>query len=89
MLWLLMMPVMLLTWGAFSVLMAWAVFEASQQIGLGMLVFFLQQVLLLLVCRWLFIKYRTRMTLPCTRAHIDNFIRGMHHESNSRGKAQE
>jgi uncharacterized membrane protein YqjE len=88
MLWLLMMPVMLLTWIAFSVLMAWAVFEASEQIGLGMVVFFLQQVLLLLVCRWLFVKYRTRMTLPCTRAQIDNFIRGMHHEFHNRGETE-
>lgn len=89
MLWLLMMPIMLLTWGAFSVLMAWAIIETSQQIGLGLLVFFLQQALLLLVCRWFFVRYRTRMTLPYTRAHIDNFIRGMHHGSNSRGKPEE
>jgi len=89
MLWLLMMPIMLLTWVAFSVLMAWAVFETSQQIGLGLLVFFLQQALLLLVCRWFFVRHRMRMTLPYTRAHIDNFIRGIRHGSNSRGKPEE
>jgi uncharacterized membrane protein YqjE len=89
MLWLLMMPVMLLTWCAFSVLMAWAVFAASGQIGLGMLTFFLQQVLLLLVCRWLFVKYRTRMTLPCTRLQIDNFVRSMQDGFNSRDKTKE
>lgn len=89
MLWLLMMPIMLLTWCAFSVLMAWIVFEASQQIGLGMLIFFLQQVLLLFVCRLLYVKYRKRMTLPYTRAQIDNFVRSTQHGFSSRGETKE
>ncbi|MGV8834603.1 hypothetical protein [Cellvibrio sp.] len=89
MLWLLMMPVMLLTWCAFSTLMAWSVFAASGQVGLGMLTFFLLQVLLLLVCRLLFVKYRTRMTLPCTRLQIDCFVRSMQDGINGRDKAKE
>jgi hypothetical protein len=89
MLWLLIMPIMLLTWCAFSALMAWSVFAASGQVGLGMLTFFLQQVLLLLICRWLFIKYRTRMTLPYTRAQIDNFVRSTQDGLNSRVKTKE
>lgn len=88
MLWLLMMPIMLLTWIAFCALMAWAVYEASEELGLGMLIFFLQQVLLLLVCRWFYVKYRLRLTLPNTRSHIDNFIKGMKYESGSSGEAQ-
>jgi uncharacterized membrane protein YqjE len=86
MLWLLIMPIMLLTWCAFSALMAWSVFAASGQVGLGILVFFLQQVLLLLICRWLFVRYRTRMTLPYTRAQIDNFVRSTQDGFNSRSK---
>jgi uncharacterized membrane protein YqjE len=82
MLWLLMMPIMLLTWCAFSALMAWVVFAASGQIGWGMLTFFLQQVVLLFVCRWLFVKYRTRMTFPYTRGQIDNLVRSTQHEFN-------
>lgn len=88
MLWLLMMPIMLLTWVAFSVLMAWAMFEASGEIGLGMLVFFFQQVLLLLACRWLYLKYHIRMTLPHTRAHINSFIQGVNYGSDNRGEAE-
>lgn len=79
MLWLLMMPIMLLTWCAFSALVAWAVFSLSGQVGLGMLTFFLQQTLLLLVCRWLFVKYRKLMGMPYTRAQIDEFLRSTQH----------
>lgn len=89
MLWLLIMPIMLLTWCAFSALTSWAVFAASEQVGLGMLMFFLQQVLLLLICRWLYVKYRTRMTLPYTRAQIDNFVRSTQNGFNSRSKTKE
>lgn len=89
MLWLLIMPVMLLTWCAFSALMAWSIYAASEQVGLGMLTFFLQQVLLLLICRWLFVKYRTRMTMPYTRAQIDNFVRSTQHGFNHRGEKKE
>lgn len=89
MLWLLIMPIMLLTWCAFSALMAWSVFAASGQVGLGMLMFFLQQVLLLLICRWLFVKYRTRMTLPYTRVQIDNFVRSIQDGFNNKGEAKE
>ena len=81
MLWLIMMPIILLAWCAFSVLMAWAIFAASTQMGLALLVVFLLQVLLLLSCRWLFGQYRLRMTLPFTRAHISDFIRSLENES--------
>lgn len=86
MLWLLMMPVILLTWCAFSVLIAWVVVEMSDQVGFGILTFFLQQVLLLLVCRLLFVKYRTRMTLPNTRAQIASFVRSTQHGFSSKNK---
>lgn len=89
MLWLLMMPVILLTWCAFSALMAWSVMAVSAQVGLGMLTFFLLQVLLLLVCRWLFGKYRARMTFPYTRAQVDNFVRSTQHEFNRRSETKE
>lgn len=89
MLWLLMIPVLLLTWCAFSALMAWSVYAASEQVGLGMLTFFLQQVLLLLICRWLFVKYCTRMSMPYTRTQIDNLLRSTQHGFNHRDKTKE
>ena len=89
MLWLMMMPIILLTWCAFSALMAWSVVAASGQVGLGMLTFFLLQVLLLFVCRWLFVKYRTRMTFPYTRAQIDQFVRSTQNEFDRCSKTKE
>lgn len=76
MLWFLMMPILLLTWCSFSVWIAWMLYAATQQPGVGFFAFFLQQLLLLFVCRWLYGKYQLRMTLPYTRQHIDKFLRG-------------
>lgn len=89
MLWLLMMPVILLTWCAFSALIAWSVVALTEQLGFGMLAFFLLQVLLLFSCRWLFVKYRTYMTFPHTRAQIDNFVRSTKNEFSRRSEAKE
>jgi uncharacterized membrane protein YqjE len=89
MLWLLIMPVILLTWCAFSALVAWSVFAASEEVGLGMLTFFLQQIVLLLTCRWLYLKYRTRMTLPYTRVQVDNFVRSTQDGFKSTSKTKE
>ena len=88
MIWVIMMPIMLLTWGAFTVLVAWIVYDASQHTGLGLLVFFLQQVLLLVACRWLYLRYSVRMTLPYTRAHIVDFVRGMQNGPDGRSEAK-
>jgi hypothetical protein len=89
MLWLLIMPIILLTWCAFSALLAWAVFEASGEVGLGMLTFFLLQIVLLLTCRLLYVKYRTRMTLPYTRAQIVDFVRSAQDGFNGKIKTKE
>ncbi len=88
MLWLIMMPIILLTWCAFSALVAWGVYAASEEIGAGILAFFLLQVFLLLTCRWLYVNYRKYMTLPYTRAHIDSFIRRAQNEFNDRSKTK-
>jgi uncharacterized membrane protein YqjE len=89
MLWLLMMPIMLLAWCAFSALIAWSVYAVSGEVGAGMLAFFVLQVLLLLTCRWLYVKYRKYMTLPYTRAQIDSLVRRAQHEFNGESKTKE
>lgn len=88
MLWFLMMPILLLTWCSFSGWVAWMVYATTLQAGLGLFVFFLQQLLLLFVCRWLYAKYQLRMTLPYTREHIDKFIRGFDHGSSGAGEVK-
>ncbi|WP_039917775.1 hypothetical protein [Cellvibrio mixtus] len=76
MLWFLMMPIILLTWCSFSAWVAWMLYSINEQPGVGLFAFFLQQLLLLIVCRWFYAKNRLRMTLPYTRAHIDKFMKG-------------
>ncbi len=88
MLWLIMMPVILLTWCSFSVLIAWGAVALSGELGLGILMFFLLQALLLVICRLLFVKYRRRMTFPCTRAQIDNFIQEAKYEFKCRSETK-
>lgn len=86
--WLIMMPIILLTWCSFSALVAWVAYEASDEVGLSLLLFFLQQVLLLLIFRLLYTKYCSRITLPHTRAHIEDFVRGIRDGSGNPGRAQ-
>jgi len=88
MLWFLMMPIILLTWCSFSVWIAWMLYAVTQQPGVGFFAFFLQQLLLLFVCRRLYAKYQLRMTLPYTREHIDKFLRGFNDGSPGSGEAK-
>lgn len=80
MLWLLMMPVILLTWCSFSVMIAWAVYSVFNSPGFGVVTFFVMQLLLLIVCRWRYVIYRERLKLPYTRRHLGKFIRGFSDE---------
>ena len=89
MLWLLMVPVILMTWCAFSVLLSWMVTAASNQIGLGIFTFFLLQLLLLLMCYWLIVRYRARIGFSYTRTQFMDFIRSIQYEINSRDKTKE
>tara|TARA_R100000656_G_scaffold43761_2_gene36122 strand:- start:966 stop:1442 length:477 start_codon:yes stop_codon:yes gene_type:complete len=88
MLWLLMMPIILLSWCAFSGLIAWLVFALSAHTGLSLFAVFLLQILLLISCRWLFFQYRKRMTLPYTRNQIASFVRSINNEFNDRNSTE-
>ncbi len=88
MLWLITMPILLITWCSFSVLIAWCVYELSNIGVLGFLVFFLMQLFLLLVCNSLYRKYRTRMMLPNTSAQIRDFIKVLNYGSSSKGETK-
>ena len=85
---LLMVPLLLLVWCSFSVLIAWCVFTLTAQMGLGLLAFFVLQVGLFLICRSFFNKYCSRMTLPNTRAQIAA-LTGGDDELTRRNKAKE
>ncbi len=82
--WLLMAPIILLVWCSFCGLVAWVVFALSGQLGLSFFAFFVLQVVLLLICRWLYGLYCNRMTLPHTRSHINDLISGVENEFSRR-----
>ncbi|WP_323815565.1 hypothetical protein [Cellvibrio sp. NN19] len=88
MLCLLIMPVMLLAWCAFSVFLSWMVFSASSQAGLGFLTFLLLQILLLLICIWGFYRFKARMNFPYTRAQVEQFTRSIKDEFNAVDKTK-
>lgn len=81
MLWFIMMPIILLAWCSFSVVVAWGVYSITSQTGAGLLTFFFQQLLLLFICRGLYVKCKKRMTMPYTREHLTKMMKGFAHES--------
>lgn len=83
MLWFLMMPILLLTWCSFTGMIAWFAYSYTQQVGIGLFAFFFQQLLLLSMCRWLYVRYKQVMTLPYTREHINRFMRGFENGADS------
>lgn len=87
--WLLMLPVIVLTWCSFSLLLSWVVAATSNEIGFGIFTFFLLQVLLLLMCYWLTVRYRSRIGFPYTRTQIKDFIRSTQHEVDRGDKTAE
>lgn len=88
MLWLITMPILLLTWCSFSVLIAWCVWELTGVNAVAFLVFFLLQLLLLLTCHLLYRQYCMRMTLPNTVAQIKTFIRMLNYGSSNTSKTE-
>lgn len=88
MMWLLMMPILLLTWCSFSILVAWLIYDMSGHVGFGLFIFFLLQLLLLLVCHLFYKKYCARMALPTTREHINTFMRTLNYGSSNAGEVK-
>lgn len=88
MLWLITMPILLMTWCSFSVLIAWCIYDFSKVAVMGFLVFFLMQLFLLLMCNWLYRKYRARMMLPNTSAQIRDLIQVLNYGSTNKGEAE-
>ncbi|WP_049721127.1 hypothetical protein [Gilvimarinus polysaccharolyticus] len=78
--WLLLLPAMLLTWLSFSALLAWVGFSVSGIPVVGFGVFFVMQLLSLLVLWFCVKRYRRRLSLPESRQQLKTFIQGVRHE---------
>lgn len=67
---LLALPIMLLAWIGFCVLVSWYAYSLSGYPGAGFAAFFLLQVATLLMIKWLLSKYRRSFGLPETRKQL-------------------
>lgn len=87
-LWLAMVPIILLAWCSFAACIGWAVYSLTESLGAGLFVFFLQQMLLLLLCHLLQRKSKAQMAMPYTRNHLNNFLKGFSNEAGDQASAK-
>jgi uncharacterized membrane protein YqjE len=71
---LLLIPLAVLTWIAFTLLAAWQVYALSASVGLGLLTFAAIQLLAVLLLLNRIKVYRRSLTLPATRTQILSII---------------
>lgn len=71
---LLMIPLAVLTWIAFTLLAAWQVYALSASLGLGLLTFAAIQLFAVLLLLNRIKVYRRSLTLPATRTQILSII---------------
>lgn len=78
--WLLLMPAILLTWLAFSIMVSWGVYEWLAIPITGFATFFLLNLILLVICKFSLQRYVHRMGFPETRAQIQAAMGGLQDE---------
>ena len=71
------LPLLLLTWIAFSCLIAWLVYQYSHSQGWGIFAFLMVQLLALYLIRLAWKHYQKDLSLPLTRQHMQNFYRSI------------
>jgi len=76
---LLMLPVVMLAWFSFSVLLAWLAYQYGQSVTFGLCAFLAAQLVALGAMWQLRLKYRKSLSLPATRRHLNAFVEGARH----------
>lgn len=71
-----MVPVIVLVWVGFTVLLAWLAYQQSHSVTLGLCVFLAQQLLALMIMVRACKVYSRSLSLPATRSHIQAFVEG-------------
>jgi len=79
-LWLLILPLVLLTWLSFSLLLSWIAYDLLMDALWGFVVFFGLQCIALGSCYFVLQAYKHRMSLPHTRKHVASTIRSVQYE---------
>jgi len=78
---LLFVPILILVWISFTVLLAWLVYLVNTSATQGLLALFISQILALLgICLgwW---HYKKSLSLPLTREHIQRLNAGQSHDT--------
>jgi len=73
---LLFVPILMLTWISFSVLLAWQFYLFNMSVTQGLLAFSIIQFLGLVSIAMGWNHYKKSLTLPLTRQHIRRFVGG-------------
>ncbi len=73
-LFLLALPLVMLAWLGFAVLIAWVVGDYSQSVPIGLFTFVLLQLAGLLCIQQLWRRYVRSLTLPLTRQHLQSLL---------------
>lgn len=71
-----MVPVIVLAWLGFSVLLAWLAYQQSLSVTLGLGAFLALQLVALMIMFRACKVYSRSLSLPATRSHIQAFVEG-------------
>lgn len=78
---LLFVPILILAWLGFTVLLAWLVYLVNTSATQGLLAFFISQILALLGICLGWSHYKKSLSLPLTREHIQRLTAGQSHDT--------
>tara|TARA_R110001583_G_scaffold16561_9_gene67810 strand:- start:367 stop:789 length:423 start_codon:yes stop_codon:yes gene_type:complete len=77
----LFVPILILVWISFTVLLAWLVYLVNNSITQGLLALFISQALVLLGICLGWRHYKKSLSLPLTREHIQQLTAGQSRET--------
>jgi len=78
---LLFVPILILSWISFTVLLAWLVYQVNSSATYGFLTFFICQISALIGIFWGWSHYKKSLSLPLTRKHLQRLTSGQSHDS--------
>jgi len=80
-LFLVALPMFLLTWISFVSLVAWLASEYFESVAAGLLTFLGIQIIVLIGLRFFWNRYKRSLRLPLTRQHLQAFLGGIRDEA--------
>lgn len=88
-LWLMILPLTLITWVGFAVMASWSVYSWLQLPLAGFATFFVLNLLLLVFFHWGMSRYTRRMSFSETRSQIRSALGGISDEIGKKSQAKE